>query len=134
MEIYVIQSVQLSRILLSNTRAPAMSGGAEISSSTMSCVCPPDCCSPEVEKKEENYVWLLIKVLIHDLFILLIFSHHLLLIIILCIYFLHTTIFLASFVTFDLQVLYSQWMVMGFLALPIIARQPKKLKDFSICN
>merc|ERR1719239_877341 len=55
-----------------------MSGGAEISSATMSCLCPPDCCSPEVEK--ENYVWFLIKVL------------------------------------------YGQWIVMGSLALPIIAR------------
>merc|ERR1719370_1752665 len=56
-----------------------MSGGAEISSATMSCLCPPDCCSPEVEK-EENYIWFLIKVL------------------------------------------YGQWIVMGSLALPIIAR------------
>merc|ERR1719370_2144155 len=56
-----------------------MSGGAEISSATMSCLCPPECCSPEVEK-EENYVWFLIKVL------------------------------------------YGQWIVMGSLAVPIIAR------------
>merc|ERR550517_189327 len=50
-----------------------MSGGAEKS------LCPPDGCSPEVEK-EENYVWFLIKVL------------------------------------------YGQWIIMGSLALPIIAR------------
>merc|ERR1719239_1841239 len=56
-----------------------MSGGAEISSATMSCLCPPECCSPEVEK-EDNYVWFLIKVL------------------------------------------YGQWIVMGSLAVPIIAR------------
>ena len=70
-----------------------MSGGAEISSATRSCLCPPDCCSPEVEK--ENYVWFLIKVLIRNLFIL---SHHLLIIVLIFINFLHATILLTSFV------------------------------------
>ena len=98
-----------------------MSGGARISSATMSCLCPPDCCSPEVEK-EENYIWFLIKVFIRNLFIL---SHHLLIIVPIFINFLHTTILLASFVKFYLKVLYGQWIVMGSLAVPIIARQPK---------
>merc|ERR1711971_441132 len=47
----------------SHSRAVAMSGGAKKSSATMSCICPADCCSPEEVEKEENYVWLLIKVL-----------------------------------------------------------------------
>ena len=38
------------------------SGGAISTSSTMSCPCPPECC-PKVEKEEDNYSWLLIKVM-----------------------------------------------------------------------
>ena len=35
--------------------------GAISTSTTMSCPCPPECC-PKVEKEEDNYSWLLIKV------------------------------------------------------------------------
>ena len=98
-----------------------MSGGVEKSSATMSCLCPPDCCSPEVEK-DDGYVWFLIKVLFLKLFILAIFSPHLLSTLLIIIFF-FTTIFLFSFVKFLPKVLYCQWIVMGSLALPIIARQ-----------
>ena len=84
-----------------------MSGGAVKSSA-------PDCCSPEVEK-EENYVWFLIKVFFLS-FILAIF-------IFLFINMIHTTISLFSSMKSLLKVLYGQWIVMGSLALPIIARQ-----------
>ena len=89
-----------------------MSGGVEKSSATMSCLCPPDCCSPEVEK-DDGYVWFLIKVLFLKLFILAIFSPHLL----------STLLIISFFFTTIFQVLYGQWIVMGSLALPIIARQ-----------
>ena len=91
-----------------------MSGGAEISSTTMSCLCPP-----EVEK-EENYVWFLIKVFFLS-FILAIF-------IFLFINMIHTTISLFSSMKSLLKVLYGQWIVMGSLALPIVARQAKNTK------
>ena len=83
--------------------------------------------SQEVEK-EENYVWFLIKVLFL-LFILSIF-------IFLFINIIHTTISLFSFMKSLLKVLYGQWIVMGSLALPIIARQEKHLKTetFFECN
>ena len=99
-----------TEILLSHSRAVAMSGGAKKSSATMSCICPADCCSPEVEK-EENYVWLLIKVSFHLFFIF--------------INFIHTTISPFSSMMSLFKVLYGQWIVMGSLALPIIVRQAK---------
>merc|ERR1711936_4895 len=45
------------------------SGGAISTSSTMSCPCPPECC-PKVEKEEDNYSWLLIKVLYVQWFVM----------------------------------------------------------------
>ena len=36
--------------------------GAISTSTTMSCPCPPECC-PKAEKEEDNYSWLLIKVM-----------------------------------------------------------------------
>ena len=101
-----------TEILLSHSRAVAMSGGAKKSSATMSCICPADCCSPEEVEKEENYVWLLIKVSFHLFFIF--------------INFIHTTISPFSSMMSLFKVLYGQWIVMGSLALLIIARQPKK--------
>ena len=70
----------------------------------MSCLCPPDCCSSEMEK-DESYAWFLIKVL-----------------------FLSFPTFSSSsffFVKSLFKVLYGQWFVMGALALPIMARQAK---------
>ena len=64
-----------------------------------------DCCSPEVEK-DDGFFWFLIKVLFLKLFILVIISPHLFSIL-LIINFLHTTIFLFSFVTFLPKVLWS---------------------------
>ena len=96
-----------------------MSGRVEKTSAAMSCVCPPDCCSPEVEK-EESYVWFLIKVLFFFLF-----------------YHFHISLPTSSIIISSLssiffffvkslfKVLYGQWIVMGCLALPIIARQAK---------
>ena len=49
------------RNFISRSWTLVMSGGAKSTSSTMSCPCPPECC-PEVEKEEDNYSWLLIKV------------------------------------------------------------------------
>ena len=115
-----------------------MSGGVEKSSATMSCLCPPDCCSPEVEK-DDGYVWFLIKVLFSCF---LSFSH--LLFIHFIANFLHTIIIsffsfvFFFFVKFLFKVLYGQWIVMGCLALAIIARQAKKplhaSQHFFWCN
>ena len=60
-----------TEILLSHSKAVAMSGRVE--NSSMSCRCPPDCCSPEVEKDDGN-AWFLIKVLFLKLFIPIISS------------------------------------------------------------
>ena len=67
----------------------------------MSCPCPPECCL-KVEKEEDNYSWLLIKVMS-------ISSHppH-------------------NSMTLLLQVLYVQWFVMAGLAVPIIVKCVKQ--------
>ena len=109
----IYDEFSLSKILLSHSRALDMGGRVKKSSEGMLCPCPPDCC-PEVEE-DESYTWLLFKV-----------HHHLL------------PLVLQKFL---LKVLYGQWIVMGSLVLPIIARQAKasqyhisKLKPLSWCN
>merc|ERR1711936_566476 len=53
----------------SRSIALVMRSGAKSTSLTMSCPCPPECC-PEVEKEEDNYSWLLIKVLYVQWFVM----------------------------------------------------------------
>merc|ERR1711936_72371 len=53
----------------SRSLALVMRSGAKSTSSTMSCPCPPECW-PEVEKEEDNYSWLLIKVLYVQWFVM----------------------------------------------------------------
>ena len=89
--------VHINKILLSHSRALDMSGRVKKSSEGMLCPCPPDCC-PEVEE-DESYTWLLIKV--------------------------HPHLIPLVLQKFLLKVLYGQWIVMGSLVLPIIARQAK---------
>ena len=64
-----------TEILLSHSRALVMGGVVEKSSATISCLCPPDCCSPEAEK-DDGHIWFLIKVLFQNLFILKVFPPH----------------------------------------------------------
>ena len=93
-----------------------MSGRVE-KTSAMSCLCPPDCCSPDVER-DESYVWFLIKVLF--------FYHfpHILFINLFTNLFLPLLCLFSFFVVRSLfKVLYGQWIIMGSLALPIVARQ-----------
>ena len=89
------------RIFISRSWTLVMSGGAKSTSSTMSCPCPPECC-PKVEKEEDNYSWLLIKVMS--------LSPHP----------------PPNSMTLLLQVLYVQWFVMAGLAVPIIAKCAKQ--------
>ena len=89
------------KVFTSRSLALVMRSGAKSTSSTMSCPCPPECC-PEVEKEEDNYSWLLIKVMS--------ISPHP----------------PPKFLTLLLQVLYVQWFVMAGLAVPIIAKCAKQ--------
>ena len=84
------------RNFISRSWTLVMSGGAKSSSLTMPCPCP------KVEKEEDNYSWLLIKVMS-------ISSHppH-------------------NSMTLLLQVLYVQWFVMAGLAVPIIVKCAKQ--------
>ena len=93
------------RNFISRSWTLVMSGGAKSSSLTMPCPCPPECC-PKVEKEEDNYSWLLIKVMSK-------FPNP------------------SNSMTLLLQVLYVQWFVMAGLAVPIIVKcaKPKLLLD-----
>ena len=66
----------------------------------MSCPCPPECC-PKVEKEEDNYSWLLIKVISK-------FPNP------------------PNSMSLLLQVLYVQWFIMAGLAVPIIVKCAKQ--------